>query len=87
MKIYQISSDYKTLKPERKSVMKKFNKEEKFIIGLIIIAIIGIAINRYANWLIKTTEQQTIESAVLVESNEDGYVLSFNGEEYWYTFD
>lgn len=67
--------------------MKKFNKEEKFIIGLIIIAIIGIAINRYANWLIKTTEQQTIESAVLVESNEDGYVLSFNGEEYWYTFD
>ena len=87
MKIYQISSGYKTLKPERKSVMKKFNKEEKFIIGLIIIAIIGIAINRYANWLIKTTEQQTIESAVLVESNEDGYVLSFNGEEYWYTFD
>ena len=67
--------------------MKKFNKEEKFIISLIIIAIIGIAINRYANWLIKTTEQRMIESAVLVESNENSYILSFDGEEYEYTFD
>ena len=61
----------------------RINKEEKFIIILVIIAIIGITINRYANWLVKTT----IESAVLVESNDQGYVLSFDGEEYYYTFD
>ncbi len=65
----------------------RINKEEKFIIILVIIAIIGIAVNRYANWLVKTTTQQVIESAVLVESNDQGYVLSFNGEEYYYTFD
>ena len=66
--------------------MKK-NNEMRFVLILAIIAIIGIAINRYANWLIKTTEQRMIESAVLVESNENSYILSFDGEEYEYTFD
>ena len=31
--------------------------------------------------------QKTIEEAVLVSSNEDGYVLSFGGELHSYTFD
>ena len=31
--------------------------------------------------------QETIEEAVLVSSNEDGYVLSFGGELHSYTFD
>ena len=31
--------------------------------------------------------QETIEEAVLVSSNKDGYVLSFEGEEHYYTFD
>ena len=30
---------------------------------------------------------QAIEEAVLVYSNENGYVLSFEGEEHYYTFD
>ena len=67
--------------------MKKFTKETKFIISLIIIAIIGMAVRAYGLWLTERVEQQTIESAILVESNEDGYTLSFNGQEYWYTFD
>ena len=29
---------------------------------------------------------QTIEEAILVSSNEDGYVLSFNGELHSYSF-
>ena len=29
---------------------------------------------------------QTIEEAVLVSSNKDGYILSFNGELHSYTF-
>lgn len=65
----------------------RINKEEKFIIILVIIVVIGIAINRYANRLVKATTQQVIESAVLVESNDQGYVLSFDGEEHYYTFD
>ena len=31
--------------------------------------------------------QQAIEDAELVESNDEGYTLSFNGEVNWYTFD
>lgn len=31
--------------------------------------------------------EQAIEEAVLVYSNENGYVLSFEGEEHYYTFD
>lgn len=67
--------------------MKKLNKETHFIFTLILIALIGLAIRAYGLWLIKTTEQRMIESAILVESNEDGYTLSFDGQEYWYTFD
>ena len=67
--------------------MKKLNKETHFIFTLILIALIGLAIRAYGLCLIKTTEQRMIESAILVESNEDGYTLSFDGQEYWYTFD
>lgn len=31
--------------------------------------------------------KQAIEDAELVESNDEGYTLSFNGEVNWYTFD
>ena len=49
--------------------MKKLNKETHFIFTLILIALIGLAIRAYGLWLIKTTEQRMIESAILVESN------------------
>ena len=31
--------------------------------------------------------QQAIEDAELIESDENGYTISFNGEVSWYTFD
>lgn len=66
--------------------MKK-NSELKFILVLAIVAIVGLVFRAYGLWLIDKTEKQVIESAILVESNDQGYTLSFNEQEYWYTFD
>lgn len=63
--------------------MKHINKEEKFIISLIIIVIIGLGCVRFCNHLV----EKTIKNAVLVESNENGYILNFYGQEYNYSFD
>ena len=67
--------------------MKHINKEEKFIITLIIIAIVGLICVNFCNHLVEKTINETIENAVLVESNENGYVLNFYGQEYNYSFD
>ena len=67
--------------------MKHINKEEKFTISLIIIVIIGLGCVRFCNHLVEKTIDQTIKNAVLVESNENGYVLNFYGQEYNYSFD
>lgn len=67
--------------------MKHINKEEKFIISLIIIALIGLGCVRFCNHLVEKTINETIENAVLVESNESGYTLNFYGQEYEYSFD
>lgn len=66
--------------------MKK-NSEMKFIISLILIAIIGLVVRAYGLWLTEKVRTETIENAILVESDDQGYTLSFDGEEYWYTFD
>lgn len=65
----------------------RFNKEEKFLIKLLVLVAIGMLFRGYGLWLTDKVEQETIEKAVLVESNDKGYTLSFDGEEYWYTFD
>lgn len=67
--------------------MKKLNKEYRFVISLIIIVLIGLGCVRFCNHLVKKTINETIENAVLVESNENGYVLNFYGQEYNYSFD
>lgn len=67
--------------------MKHINKEEKFIISLIIIVLIGLGCVRFCSHLVEKTINETIENAVLVESNENGYVLNFYGQEYNYSFD
>lgn len=67
--------------------MKHINKEEKFIISLIIIVLVGLGCVRFCNHLVEKTINETIENAVLVESNENGYVLNFYGQEYNYSFD
>lgn len=67
--------------------MKHINKEEKFVISLIIAVIIGLGCVRFCNHLVEKTIDQTIKNAVLVESNESGYTLDFYGQEYNYSFD
>lgn len=61
--------------------------EEKFIILIAITVIIGLLVRCYGNYLIKKTTEEVITSAVLVESSDEDYTLSFEGEEYYYTFD
>lgn len=62
-------------------------KEYKFIALIFIIVIIGLGCVRFCNHLVEKTINETIENAVLVESNENGYVLNFYGQEYNYSFD
>lgn len=62
-------------------------KEYKFIAFILIIVIIGLGCVRFCNHLVEKTIDQTIKNAVLVESNENGYVLNFYGQEYSYSFD
>ena len=67
-------------------------REIKEIIKLTISAIIvaftitGIIHTLTFESRMEQVRNQTIEEAVLVSSNEDGYVLSFNGELHSYTF-
>lgn len=61
----------------------KFNKEERFIIRIIIIFIIGLMVIGYG----KFVRNQTIQSAELIAVTETGYTLAFEGEEHYYTFD
>lgn len=60
----------------------RFNKEEKFIIRIIIIVIIGLMIRFYGLHV----QKQTIRSAELTGVTETGYTISFNGEEHYYSF-
>lgn len=60
----------------------------KLILAAIIVAftITGIIHTLTFESRMEQVRNQTIEEAVLVSSNEDGYVLSFNGELHSYTF-
>lgn len=60
----------------------RFNKEEKFIIRIIIIVIIGLMIRYYGLYV----RNQTIRAATLTGVTETGYTISFEGEEHYYTF-
>ena len=60
----------------------KFNKEERFIIRIIIIVIIGLMVIGYG----KFVRNQTIQSAELTGVTDSGYSISFNGEEHYYSF-
>ena len=63
------------------------NEERKFLAKIVIIVVFGLLVAKYGNWLTEKVRQQTIEEAVLIESDEDGYTLSFNGEYHVYTYD
>ena len=61
----------------------KFNKEERFIIRIIIVFIIGLMVIGYG----KFVRNQTIRAAELIAVTETGYTIAFEGEEHYYTFD
>ena len=61
----------------------KFNKEERFIALTLVTVIIGLMFVAYGNYI----KKQTIRAAELVRVTENGYYLSFEGEEHYYTFD
>lgn len=62
-------------------------KEYKFIALILAIVLVGLICVNFCNHLVEKTINETIENAVLVESNENGYVLDFYGQEYNYSFD
>ncbi len=62
-------------------------KEYKFIALILAIVLVGLGCVRFCNHLVEKTINETIENAVLVESNKNGYTLNFYGQEYNYSFD
>ena len=66
--------------------MKKhihLNSEEKSLIWILIIVLIGLMIRSYGLYI----RNQTIREAVLTGVTDSGYTISFEGEEHYYTFD
>ena len=61
--------------------------EMKFIKRLMVMVAIGLLFVVYGHWLTKTVREDTIKSAVLVESSEDCYTISFDGEEHIYDWE
>ena len=61
--------------------------EMKFIKRLMVMVAIGLLFVAYGHWLTKTVREDTIKSATLVESSEDGYNISFDGEEHIYDWE
>ena len=55
--------------------------------AIIAFAIAGVIHSINCESKMEEIREKTIEEAVLVESNENGYILSFNGELHSYTFD
>ena len=60
----------------------KLNKEERFIRNIIIVVIIGLMVIGYG----KFVRNQTIRAAELTAVTENGYTISFEGEEHYYSF-
>ena len=61
--------------------------EMKFIKRLMVMVVIGLLFVAYGHWLTRTVREDTIKSAVLVESSEDGYTISIDGEEHIYDYE
>ena len=61
--------------------------EKKFVIRMLILVAVGLMFVAYGKYVTKTVREDTIKSAVLVESNEDYYTISFDGEEHIYDYE
>lgn len=61
--------------------------EMKFIKRLMVMVVIGLLFVAYGHWLTKTVREETIQSAELIEATDDGYIISFDGEEHVYDYE
>ena len=61
--------------------------EKKFIIRMVIFVAIGLIFVAYGKYVDKVVREETIQSAEFVESNENYYIISFDGEAHSYSFD
>lgn len=61
----------------------RLTSEEKFLVLIVITVLIGLCIRWYGNHI----RQEVIRNVTLVESSDEHYVLNFEGEEHYYTFD
>lgn len=61
--------------------------EMKFIKRLMVMVVIGLLFVAYGHWLTKTVREETIQSAELIEATDDGYIISFDGEEHAYDYE
>lgn len=61
----------------------RLTSEEKFLVIIVLTVLIGLCIRWYGNFV----RQNVIENVTLVESSDEHYILSFEGEEHYYTFD
>lgn len=61
--------------------------EKKFVIHMLILVAVGLMFFGYGKYVTKTVRNEVINSATLVESNEDYYTISFDGEEHIYDYE
>lgn len=60
----------------------RLNSEERFMVKVLIIVLIGLMIRAYGLHV----REQTIRAATLTGVTESGYSISFYGEEHYYSF-
>lgn len=56
--------------------------EKKFIKFLLVVVVVGLLFVAYGKYV----QMETIKSAELLEVNENGYTISFDGQEHNYEF-
>ena len=72
---------------------KEMKENVKMVLSAVVVALAITGIFHCFTYENKIKEayrngyQQAILDAALVESDENGYILSFNGEKNWYSFD
>lgn len=61
--------------------------EKKFVIRMVIFVVVGLIFFAYGKYVTTKVRNEVINSATLVESNEDYYTISFDGEEHIYDYE
>lgn len=61
--------------------------EKKFVKFIIALVAIGLLFVAYGKYVTTKVREEVIKSAILVEINEDSYIISFDGEEHIYDYE